>query len=80
MNAPDPDWELIIRIIKEIAMQDEASWQAKYFCDEPKARIESREHQWSPELQERMNREWSELYRDVEIALGEDRRARSRDR
>ncbi len=33
-----------------------------------------RRPQWSPELQERVSREWTELFRDVEAALGEDPR------
>jgi MerR family transcriptional regulator, thiopeptide resistance regulator len=27
---------------------------------------------WSPELQERVTKEWTELYADVEACLGED--------
>jgi len=67
-----PDWELFTKIIKEIVMQNEESWKEKYFSDDAKAKIESRKHLWSPELQERVSREWSALYRDIEAILDED--------
>lgn len=78
-----PDWELFTKIIKEIVMQNEESWQEKYFSDDAKARIESRKHLWSPELQERVSREWSALYRDVDAHVftrspGADREGKAR--
>lgn len=71
-GSGEPEWELFSKIIKEIVMQSEASWQEKYFSEDAKAKIESRKHLWSPELQERVSRQWSELYQDVEAALDED--------
>jgi hypothetical protein len=32
--------------------------------------------QWTPELQERVSRQWTELFRDVEAALREDPQGR----
>ncbi len=53
-------------------MQDNMDWSKKYYSEEAQARIEERKPLWSPELQERVSREWSELFRDVEAALGEN--------
>ena len=53
-------------------MQDNTDWTAKYFSDEAKAKVEERKHLWSPELQERVSREWNELFRDAETGLTED--------
>ena len=68
----DPDWTLITQIIRRIAMQNDSEWTMKYFGDEAKEAIEERKGLWSPGLQERVTREWDELFRDVEAALGED--------
>jgi MerR family transcriptional regulator, thiopeptide resistance regulator len=53
-------------------MQNETDWTSKYFSEEAKGKVEERKSLWSPELQERVTREWNELFRDVEAALGED--------
>jgi len=66
------DWTLITQIIRRIGMQNETDWTEKYFSDEAKAKVEDRKHLWSPELQERVSREWNELFRDVDAALNED--------
>jgi DNA-binding transcriptional MerR regulator len=71
-NSDEPDWTLITQIIRRIAMQNDADWTAKYYNESAKARIEERKSLWSPELQEQVTRQWNELYRDVEAALGED--------
>jgi MerR family transcriptional regulator, thiopeptide resistance regulator len=66
-----PDWTLFIRIIREIVMQEDTDWTAQYYSEEAKAKIEARRHLWSPELQERVTKQWNELYRDVEALIGE---------
>jgi MerR family transcriptional regulator, thiopeptide resistance regulator len=68
----EPDWTLITKIIRRVGMQNETDWTSKYYSEEAKAAIEERKNLWSPELQERVTREWNELFRDVEAALGED--------
>jgi hypothetical protein len=40
-------------------MPNETNWTAKYFNDEAKARVEERKGLWSPELQERVARQWN---------------------
>jgi len=52
-------------------MQNNTDWTEKYYSDEAKAKVAERKSLWSPELQERVSREWNELFRDIEAALGE---------
>ena len=70
--SPEPDWTLITHIIRRIGMQNDTDWTNKYFSEEAKGKVQERKSLWSPELQERVTREWNELFRDVEAALGED--------
>jgi MerR family transcriptional regulator, thiopeptide resistance regulator len=44
----------------------------KYYSDEGNAKVEARRPLWSPELQERVSKEWSGLFRDVEAVLDQD--------
>jgi len=67
-----PDAAMLQKIIEVIEMENNTDWMKKYHSDEGWAKIQQRRPQWSPELQERVSREWTELFRDVEAALGED--------
>jgi DNA-binding transcriptional MerR regulator len=60
------------KIIEVIEMEAKNDWMDKYHTEESKAKVEARKHLWSPELQERVSRQWNELIADVEAALGED--------
>lgn len=71
-TGQQPDSAILKKIIDVIEMQDNIDWTKKYYSEEAQAKIEERRKLWSPELQERVSREWSELFRDVEAALGED--------
>jgi MerR family transcriptional regulator, thiopeptide resistance regulator len=68
----NPEPEALKLIIEVIAMQHETDWMKKYSTDEAWAKIQQRGEQWSPELQERVSRKWTDLIRDVEAALGEE--------
>lgn len=72
LSSGRPDWKLFRQIIQEIEMQNETDWSKKYYSDDARAKIEERRSLWNPELQERVSREWNELFADVEAALGED--------
>jgi len=67
-----PDSAVLKRIIEVIEMQDNMDWSKKYYTEEAQAKIEDRKQLWSPENQERWSKEWSDLFRDVEAALGQD--------
>ena len=55
-------------------MENNTDWTRKYYSDEAQEKIEQGKQRWSPELQERVTEEWTDLFRDVEaaIARGED--------
>jgi MerR family transcriptional regulator, thiopeptide resistance regulator len=53
-------------------MSNDTDWTNKYFNEEAQGKVDEQKNLWSPELQERVTREWNELFRDVEAALGED--------
>jgi DNA-binding transcriptional MerR regulator len=67
-----PPAGLLKKIIEVIEMQQDADWMKKYYSDEAWDKIERRGRRWTPELQERVSREWSDLFRDVEAALETD--------
>ena len=67
-----PETAVLKQIIDLMEMQNDTDWMKKYYSGEGWAKMEQRRPQWSPELQERVSREWTELFRDVEAALGED--------
>jgi MerR family transcriptional regulator, thiopeptide resistance regulator len=66
------DTALLKKIIEVIEMQDNMNWSKQYYSEEAQAKIEERKALWSPELQERVTREWTELFRDVEAAIAQD--------
>jgi DNA-binding transcriptional MerR regulator len=59
-------------IIEVMQMESNQDWMTKYGTEEGRAKIQARKHLWSPELQERVSRQWNELIADVEAALAED--------
>jgi DNA-binding transcriptional MerR regulator len=67
-----PDTAILTKIIEVMEMQNDAEWTMKYYNEAAQAKIAERGKTWSPELQERVSRQWIELIRDVEAALGED--------
>ncbi len=66
------DAAVLKKIIEVIDMQDNSDWMLKYASDAAREKIAARRHLWSPELQERVSKQWRELIADVEAALGED--------
>jgi len=70
-STKEPDWRLFKHIIEEIEMQNDTEWSRKYYTPAAQAKVEERRALWSPELQERVSREWTELFADIEAALGE---------
>lgn len=66
------DTEALRKIIEVIEMQEKTDWTSKYYSPEGQAKVEERKKLWSPELQERVSKQWTELFADVEAALDED--------
>jgi DNA-binding transcriptional MerR regulator len=67
-----PDAATLTKIIEVMEMQNDAEWTMQYYNDAAQAKIAGRRQLWSPELQERVSRQWLELIHDVEAALGGD--------
>ncbi|MEP6900576.1 MAG: MerR family transcriptional regulator [Actinomycetota bacterium] len=63
------DWESFKNIIEVINMEQNMDWTKKYYSENAQARIEERKSLWSPELQERVTRDWNELTKDIEAAI-----------
>lgn len=68
----EPDWNLLKYIVQEIEMQNSMDWTKKYYSTEAQEKVEERKTLWSPELQERVSRQWAALFAEAEAALGED--------
>jgi DNA-binding transcriptional MerR regulator len=61
-----PDWEVFRKIIEVINMQQNWDWVNKYYTEEQLAQLKKR---WSPELQEKTQRDWATLIQEVEAAV-----------
>jgi DNA-binding transcriptional MerR regulator len=66
------DAAVLKKIIEVIEVQDNVDFMKKYYSEEAQAKIAVRREKWTPELQEQTTKAWTELFRDVEAALGED--------
>jgi hypothetical protein len=68
------DTVLLKKIIEVIEMQNEMDWAKKYYSGAAQEKIEARRAEWSPELQERVSKQWIDLIADVDAAMkaGED--------
>jgi MerR family transcriptional regulator, thiopeptide resistance regulator len=62
------------KIIEVIEMQTNNDWMKKYASEAAQLKIDARKGEWSPELQERVSRQWTELIAEVQAAIsaGED--------
>jgi DNA-binding transcriptional MerR regulator len=72
VSGRQPGPEIYQTIIEVIEMQENKNWTDKYYSDAAREKVEQRRGLWSPELQERVEREWAELARDVEANLNAD--------
>lgn len=66
------DAAVLKKIIEVIEMQDNTDWMLKYHSGEARRKVEARRQEWTPELQERVSKQWADLMAEVETALGED--------
>ncbi len=65
------DWESFTKIIEVINMEQNTEWTKKYYSEEAQAKVEDRKNLWSPELQEKVTKDWSELVADIEAAIAD---------
>ena len=71
-SANEPAWAALKKIIEVIEMQNDNDWLMRYYNDAARAKLEERKNLWSPELQERVSKEWTELIAEVNASLDED--------
>ena len=64
----EPDWKLFTQVVKEIEMHNENDWTKKYYSENAMMKIGARRVLWTPELQERATRDWTQLIADVSAA------------
>jgi MerR family transcriptional regulator, thiopeptide resistance regulator len=81
-NDGATDWESFTKIIEVINMEQNTEWTKKYYSEEARGKVEERKKLWSPELQEKVTKDWSKLVTDIEAAIADgtkpsDRRAQS---
>ena len=68
----EPDWKLFQLIVQEIEMQKKMEWKGKYFSPAAKLKVAARRTELSAEFQDKANKEWMQLYADIQATLGED--------
>lgn len=59
-------------VMEAIQMEKQTQWMDQYYSGGAQAKVEARKPLWSPELQERVSKQWADLIADVEASLGED--------
>lgn len=69
VSTSEVDWEAFKQIIEVMNMQNDMEWMKKYYTEEQLADLARR---GSPEVLERAQRDWANLIKEVEAALGED--------
>ena len=73
LEGPAPAYAAALKkLIEVIDMETNHDWSKKYYSDAAQADIEERKKQWTPELQEQVTQQWSQLFRDVEAAFDKD--------
>jgi DNA-binding transcriptional MerR regulator len=63
---------LLTKIIEVIEMQNDNSWSEKYYSPEAREKIAARAAEWTPELQAKVSKQWTDLFSEVEAILNED--------
>ena len=67
-GVDDSDWEAFKKIIEVIEMENNMDWVKSYYTEEQLAELDSR---WSPEVQEKAERDWASLIKEVQSAMSE---------
>ncbi len=64
------NWQAFVNIIQQVQMQNN-EFMKKYYSEEAQKLIAERAHLWSPELQQKVEKDWMDLFRDVRTAVAE---------
>ncbi|HET9528975.1 MAG TPA: MerR family transcriptional regulator [Blastocatellia bacterium] len=68
-SKDETDWEAFAKVIEVINMQNDYEWVKKYYTGE---QLEQMAARYSPEVQEKAERDWAALIKDVKASLDED--------
>jgi transketolase len=68
-SGKSPEAAAFQKIIEVIVMQENQDWMDRYANPAARGKIDERRKLWSPELQERVSRQWTELIGEVEAAV-----------
>ena len=63
------DLESFQKIIEVMNMKQNFDWTKKYYSEEAQKAVEERKNLWSPELQEKVTQDWSNLVADIKAAM-----------
>jgi len=64
-----PNLSALKKIIAVMERQTNMEWAKKYYSDEAQAKIAEKAKTFTPEMQDKVTQQWSELIRDVESAI-----------
>jgi DNA-binding transcriptional MerR regulator len=68
-TSREPGWELFIKIIEVINMQQDMNWTKKYYSDEAQREIKHRAATIPREVIEQAQRDWATLIKEVDAAV-----------
>lgn len=63
------NWKAFAAIIQRIQMQTNNEWTKQYYNEEAQKILGEREKLWSPKMQERVSKDWMELFHDIKAAI-----------
>jgi DNA-binding transcriptional MerR regulator len=63
------DWKAFAKIIQRIQMQTNNEWTKQYYSEEAQKILAERNKLWSPELQEKISKDWMGLFCDIKDAI-----------
>ena len=52
-------------------MEQNTEWTKKYYSESAQKKIEEIKNHWSPELQEKVDKDWKELFLEVKSAIAD---------
>ena len=70
----EPEFEMLRKIVEVIEMQQRWEFTKQYYSPEARAKIDERAKNFTPEMQAKVQQDWTDLIREVEAAqsAGED--------
>lgn len=67
-----PDAAILAKIIEVMEMQNDNNWMEKYYSSEANEAIRERQATFTPEMQAKAQKDWQDLFHEIETALNED--------